>query len=79
MYNICVVSFTVCCFLNAVYANTLHNVRRRNIVYTNPRSKVSGGFVDYERGRLMIENADKNHFRQHITDVKAYLLRELDS
>lgn len=28
---------------------------------------------------LSVENADKNHFRQHITDVKAYLLRELDS
>ncbi len=27
---------------------------------------------------LAVENADKNHFRQHISDVKAQLLEELD-
>ena len=26
---------------------------------------------------LSVENSRKNHFRQHITDVKEYLLREL--
>lgn len=28
---------------------------------------------------LAVENSDKNHFRQHITDVKEYLLKELIS
>ena len=26
---------------------------------------------------LSVENSEKNHFRQHITDVKEYLLQEL--
>lgn len=26
---------------------------------------------------LAVENADKNHFRQHISDVKTHLLKEL--
>ena len=44
------------------------------------KNKILLGELEYKLGRILeLENRKPNHFRQHITDIKNYLIKELET
>ena len=44
------------------------------------KNKILLAELEYKLGRILeLENRKPNHFRQHITDIKNYLIKELET